>query len=147
MNATAFLLALAAVSPQDAPLQEQEKHYVGEIIIVGNTHTPDRIVRAQVDLYPGQVLQYPLVRIAERNLNKLNWFHVDAKNGVRPTVQILDSKGPYKDILIKVKERPNSWVTLAAWDLVLARRTWNVTLLSEAADVMRVGVHEWRSSK
>lgn len=142
----AILLAITALATQDPKLQEQEPRYIGEVFIVGNTHTPDHYIRKVTFLYPGQKLVYPEIRLAERNLRRMNWFHSDEEKGIGPTVQILDSKGPFKDILIKVEERPNSWITLAAWDLVLARRTWNVALLPEAAGLIRRGVRQWREN-
>lgn len=147
LNVFAATSVLFAAPAAHAQLQEQEERYVGEIIIVGNKHTPDHYIRELVFFYPGQKLSYPEIRLVERNLRRQNWFRMDEEKGIGPTVQILESKGPFKDILIKVEERPDSWITLAAWDLVLARKTWNPALVGEAVDVVRSGIREWRESK
>jgi outer membrane protein assembly factor BamA len=72
---------------------------VGEIIIVGNTITQDCVIReALQDLQPGQLLRVRDLRHAKKKLTRLGLF----KN---PTVQVLDSPGPLKDILVKVEEK------------------------------------------
>jgi len=128
-------------------ITEQEPRYVGEVFIVGNTQTPDRYIRALCVFTPGQVLRYPEVRLTERHLHKTNWFLVDEKNGIRPTVEILESKGPYKDILIKVHERPGNWARLAAWDIVLARSTLDYSHVLDAVESVQIGVRQWREKK
>src|SRR5262245_28246866 len=102
----AFTLSvLVAFSSSTLYAQEvPKKTYVGEVIIVGNTITQDRVIREQVDLYPGQVLRYPELRLAERNLARLGIFKIDPGKGIRPTVQVLDTPGDFKDILVKVEE-------------------------------------------
>jgi outer membrane protein assembly factor BamA len=59
-----------------------------------------------VGLYPGQILTYPDLRIAERNLQRLNIFATGPDGSDRPTVTVLDPDSPnvLKDILVKVKE-------------------------------------------
>lgn len=125
----------------------QEKHFVGEVYIVGNTYTPDYVIRAQINLYPGQVLRYPEIRVAERNLSKLNWFLVDEQNKIRPTVAVLDNDGPFKDVMVKVHERPGNWARLAFWEVVLARNTMDYSRLLDAAKLIHMGIRESRTSK
>jgi hypothetical protein len=80
---------------------------VGQIFIVGNERTESEIILKQVPLYPGQVLSYPDLQAAEKNLAKLGIFQVDLKKGVRPTVTVVDPDGPgeFKDIIVNVKEK------------------------------------------
>lgn len=78
---------------------------VGEVIIVGNTVTQDRVIRRQLqNILPGQTLAYPELKIAEANLARLNIFEVKPEEGIRPTIIPLDSDSEYKDILVKVQE-------------------------------------------
>lgn len=81
-------------------------HKVGQVIVVGNEVTQDRVIRRVLGLYPGQTLRYPELREAERNLARLNIFEVKPDQGIRPTVTVLDpdSPGEYKDVLVQVKE-------------------------------------------
>jgi RNA polymerase sigma factor (sigma-70 family) len=80
---------------------------VGQIIIVGNEKTSQNVILRQIKLRPGQVIDYPALRKAEKNLEALNRFIVDPKKGIRPTVTVVDPDGdnPYKDILVTVQER------------------------------------------
>lgn len=75
---------------------------VGQVIIVGNEVTQDRVIRRVLGLYPGQTLRYPEMRLAERELSRLNIFEVSAD--ARPTLTVLDSDSEYKDVLVQVKE-------------------------------------------
>jgi len=95
-------------------VQEQPQSYVGEVIIVGNTVTQDRVIRRMLGLYPGQVLRYPELRIAERDLARLNIFEMNPDLGIRPTVMALDSPTPSKDILVKVQETRTGSLMLGA---------------------------------
>lgn len=81
--------------------------WVGEIKIVGNNKTSEEEIRKCLPLYPGQVMDKSQLRLAERNLESLNLFVVDADKGIRPTVTVLDDdNAAVQDILIKVNERP-----------------------------------------
>jgi outer membrane protein insertion porin family len=87
-------------------IKEKPASKVGQIIIVGNDVTQDRVIRRVIGLYPGQTLRYPELRIAERDLARLNIFKTDTENGIRPTLTVLDpdSDKEYKDILVQVQE-------------------------------------------
>lgn len=95
-------------------VEDKPISYVGEVFIVGNTVTQDRVIRRMLGLYPGQVLRYPELRIAERDLARLNIFEVNPEQGIRPTVQALDNPGPMKDILVKVQETRTGSLMLGA---------------------------------
>ncbi len=79
---------------------------VGQIFIVGNERTRQNVIMRQLPLYPGQLLTYPDLRMAERNLQRLNIFQTSQDGSVKPTVEVLDKEGPnpYKDILVSVQE-------------------------------------------
>jgi RNA polymerase sigma-70 factor (ECF subfamily) len=80
---------------------------VGQVIIVGNQKTSDAVIRKAVALFPGQLLSFPDLRAAERNLARLGIFVVDEKKGVRPKVTVIDADpaAQVKDILITVEEK------------------------------------------
>jgi len=82
---------------------------VGQIFITGNTKTRMDVILKQASLYPGQILQYADLRLAERNLSRLDRFVVDAEKGIFPTLTVLeneaDPKSEYRDILITVQEK------------------------------------------
>jgi outer membrane protein assembly complex protein YaeT len=89
-------------------LEETVPARVGQIFIVGNERTRQNVILRQIPLYPGQILTYPDLRLAERNLARLNIFQNSPDGGVKPTLQVLDNpndpSSPYKDILVTVQE-------------------------------------------
>lgn len=68
---------------------------VGEIILVGNTKTPDSIIRKTLQLAPGDVLEDKALRAAEKRLATFKAVITVIENG--------DGSG-VKDILVRVKE-------------------------------------------
>jgi outer membrane protein assembly factor BamA len=87
-------------------VHERPPARVGQIFIAGNDVTRQNVILRQVPLYPGQILTYPDLRVAERNLAKLNIFESNPEKGVRPTLSVLDNNddSPFKDVLVQVKE-------------------------------------------
>jgi outer membrane protein assembly complex protein YaeT len=78
---------------------------VGEIVIVGNDVTKQRVILRQLrDIYPGQTLSYPALKAGEAALARSNLFDMED----RPTLSVIDRfdnpDSEYKDILVKVKE-------------------------------------------
>jgi outer membrane protein assembly factor BamA len=90
-------------------VMEKPPALVGEVKIIGNKVTKDRIIRRQLGLYPGQVLSFPEARLAEVRLLRLDLFEVNPEKGTRPTVTVqepADPSNPYHDILVQVQEKP-----------------------------------------
>jgi outer membrane protein assembly factor BamA len=89
-------------------VKEEGVAKVGQIFIVGNTRTSMNVILRQVGLYPGQVLTYPDLRIAERNLARLGIFKMSPDGREHPTVTVVDNPNDptseYKDILVTVEE-------------------------------------------
>jgi RNA polymerase sigma factor (sigma-70 family) len=77
---------------------------VGQIIVAGNEKTPTADVLKKIPLQPGQILDFSALRQAEEKLAASKVFIVDARKGVRPTVTVVDGDGPFKDILVTVRE-------------------------------------------
>ncbi len=104
------------------------------MIIVGNDETPDYIIRDRVAIYPGQAISLANLRTAEGNLTRLKLFVVDEKNGIRPTITLLE--GPpgseYQDLLIQVHEKPNNRYLYAATDGIIFLLSKNPYKLHEA---------------
>ena len=95
-------------------VEDHPQSKVGEVIIVGNDVTKDRIIRRMLGVYPGQLLQYPELKIAESQLARLNIFESNPEQGTRPSVQALDSPGEFKDVLVKVQETRTGSLMLGA---------------------------------
>ncbi len=76
---------------------------VGQVFIVGNTRTQDHVILNQVPEFPGQLLTYPDLRVAKRNLERLGIFK---PGSVEVTAQD-DPNNPdseYKNIFINLEE-------------------------------------------
>ncbi len=97
-------------------VKERPPAKVGQVFIVGNDVTKDSVIRRVLGFYPGQTLRYPELRIAERDLARLNIFKIDAENGIRPTVMVLDPDGDneFKDILVQVQETQTGSIMFGA---------------------------------
>jgi outer membrane protein assembly complex protein YaeT len=120
-------------------IQEKPPARVGNIIIVGNEVTRDNVILRQIPLYPGQVLTYPDLRVAERNLAKLNIFETNPQTGVRPTVSVLDpeSDTEFKDILVRVGEEPTGSLIFGVGVNSDAGLTGSVVLNERNFDITR----------
>jgi outer membrane protein insertion porin family len=100
--------------PKDSPgvvqaqleVEERQPAKVGQIFIVGNERTRQTVILRQVPLFPGQLLSYPKLREAERNLSRIGIFN-SPDGAEHPTVTVLDPDSPseFKDILVTVNEQ------------------------------------------
>jgi outer membrane protein assembly complex protein YaeT len=96
-------------------VEDKPQAKVGEVFIVGNSVTQDRVIRRMLQgIQPGQILRYPELRIAEKDLARLNIFEINPELGIRPTVQALESPSEFKDILVKVQETRTGSLMLGA---------------------------------
>jgi outer membrane protein insertion porin family len=95
----ALTLVPALAIAQQAPVT------VGKVIIDGNTVTKDEVIRRAIGIYPGQVLRFPELRLAEKALARLGIFEVNPETGERPTVRSEPTDDPnVQDIRVIVKE-------------------------------------------
>jgi outer membrane protein insertion porin family len=89
-------------------VEEKPPARVGQIYIVGNDRTRQNVILRQLPLYPGQILTYPDLKQAERNLQRLNIFESSPDAALKPTVTVLDNpadpENPVKDILVNLQE-------------------------------------------
>jgi polyhydroxyalkanoate synthesis regulator phasin/F0F1-type ATP synthase assembly protein I len=73
---------------------EKELPKVGTIIVAGNTKL-DPVIRKEMQLIPGQILDDKALRIAEKNLAAFD-----------ATIEVIDTNDPrFKDILVRVKKK------------------------------------------
>jgi outer membrane protein insertion porin family len=89
-------------------IMERPPSKLGSIYVVGNDVTRQNVILRQLPdgLAPGQIIQWPDLRVAERNLGRLGIFEQSGETGVRPTVEVLNREGDeeYKDLLVRVQE-------------------------------------------
>ncbi|MCD6501355.1 outer membrane protein assembly factor BamA [bacterium] len=80
-------------------ITEGKQAHVRKIEIVGNTRTFDRVVRREMNIYPGEVFHRSKMMRSVRNIYYLNYF-----NDVVPDFDILDDGDV--DLVMNVEEKP-----------------------------------------
>jgi len=98
-------------------VMESPQVRAGNVIIQGNTVTQDRVIRREIPIYPGQILTYPDLQVAQDNLSRLQIFKEDPMNGIRPMVEVIDGgavDSPFKDVLVTVQETQTGSFLLGA---------------------------------
>ncbi len=120
-------------------VREKGKTQVGQVIIVGNEVTQDRVIRRMAPLYPGQILQFPEVRTIEANLARSQLFEVNPELGIRPTVQLIEREGSdVQDVVIHVKETKTGSLLLGAGINSDAGFVGSIVLNEKNFDVFRI---------
>ena len=123
---TAILLACALMVQA-----KKEPDRVGRIVIEGNTATPSDLILRQLEMFPGQILRYPQLGAASKSLARLGLFD----SADPPAVEVVPNEfdNQFKDIRVRVKERPGNWVFFAAIDCVEGVLTFDVQNLRDTA--------------
>ncbi len=91
-------------------VEEHPVARVGQVFIIGNTRTRQNVILRQVPLFPGQILTYPDLQLAENNLKRLGIFTGGGggggQDGAPPSVKVMNPEDDsiYKDIRIDVNE-------------------------------------------
>ncbi|WP_439623462.1 outer membrane protein assembly factor BamA [Gemmata sp.] len=108
---------------------------VGRVTIEGNTVTRDSVILNQLDLRPGQVLQYPAVEDARMRLARLGIFDPEDP----PTVEVVQNEfdSPLKDIRVKVRETRTGSFMLGGSFNTNQGVTGNITLNERNFDILR----------
>jgi outer membrane protein assembly complex protein YaeT len=112
-----------------------EPDRVGRIIIEGNEITRDRVILNQLDLRPGQILQYPKLEDARMRLSRLGIF--DPEDA--PTVEVLPNEldNTFKDIRVRVRETRTGQFVLGGSVNSDAGLTGNIALNERNFDITR----------
>jgi outer membrane protein assembly factor BamA len=120
-------------------IEEKEPVRVGDVIIEGNPVTRDNVIRRQLNLYPGQILSFPDLIEAERNLSRLGIFEEDPMNGVKPTVEIdrPEVDEPFKTVRVRVKEKPTGSFMIGAGITSDAGLTGSIVVNERNFDITR----------
>jgi outer membrane protein insertion porin family len=109
---------------------------VGQFFIVGNERTKDHVILRQVPLFPGQVLTYPDLRVAQRQLERLGIF----KPGSIEVTAEDDPNNPdseYKNIFVKLEEDNTGSLLFGVGVNSDAGLTGSVVLNERNFDIMR----------
>jgi len=123
---------------------------VGQVFVVGNERTKQNVILRQVPLYPGQVLTYPDLRLAEKNLARLNIFETSPDGAVKPSVTVLDPdvESEFKDLLVTVQEASTGSLLFGVGvnsdaglngSIVLNERNFDITRMPTSLDDLLSG--------
>jgi outer membrane protein assembly complex protein YaeT len=112
-----------------------EPDRVGRIILEGNEITRDRVILNQLDLRPGQILQYPKLEDARMRLARLGIFDGEEP----PTVEVLPNEldQAFKDIRVRVRETRTGQFILGMSVNSDAGLTGNIALNERNFDILR----------
>jgi outer membrane protein assembly complex protein YaeT len=114
---------------------------VGYIYIVGNDVTKQNVILRQLPegLSPGQTLQYPDLRLAEKNLARLGIFETNPETGARPSVEVINAQldEEYKDLLVRVQEMKTGSLMFGVGVNSDAGLTGSVVLNEKNFDILR----------
>jgi Surface antigen variable number repeat len=80
---------------------------VGRVIIVGNTTTPDDVIRKHLLVMPGRPTNVAILQLSQRLLRLSGRFEMNAQRGSPPTiyaVAVTDELHVF-DILVQVQEK------------------------------------------
>ena len=86
-------------------IEEKEPYLLGELEIVGNARTKDKVIRresVQAGLLPGEVLDKNRIDMYRRRLNSLGYFGNDPTQGKQIKIEIVRKRPkdkPYGDIM------------------------------------------------
>ena len=86
-------------------IEEREPFTLGEIMIVGNDRTKDKVIRREAvmaGLLPGEVLDKNRIELFRRRLQRLQYFQVNPQQGKGIKIDIVNqrpSDRPYGDLM------------------------------------------------
>ena len=108
-------------------LRADEKIPIDQLIIVGNTETPDYLIRYVLQFGPGNKVSRADLQPAQARLRGLGLW-------TNPTVSFLDSIGDdgKKDVLVSIQEKPWNWLLSACHEVALFRITGELNRLNYA---------------
>lgn len=82
----------------DLKIIEGEKYYFGDIYVLGNTVSKDKVILRELDFKKGEIFNATKLNLAEKRLVSLGLFR-------DLNIVILDKEANVKDVLIKVAEK------------------------------------------
>lgn len=85
-------------------ISEGEPFYVGRVLVQGNTVTRDNVIRRDIKLAPGDLLDTNKVRESERELRNTQLFQANYLAGTGPQVKISGEGPNLRDLVAEVQE-------------------------------------------
>jgi outer membrane protein insertion porin family len=121
-------------------VQEGQPVRAGTINFIGNTVTQDHVIRRQLQIYPGQLINPADIQASERNLARQGIFKFEPERGIAPRVSILEPDVPseYKDVLVQVDEDRTGSLLFGVGFNSDSGATASVTLNERNFDITRI---------
>lgn len=125
---------------------------VGRVTIEGNTVTQDRVIMNQLNIWPGQTLQYPELENARMRLARLGIF--DPANPPQIEVEQNELDDNIKDIRVRVQETRTGQFMIGggvnsnaglSGSIVINERNFDITRFPTSWDDFRLG-RAWRGA-
>jgi outer membrane protein assembly complex protein YaeT len=129
-----------------------EPDRVGRVIIEGNTVTKDRVILNQLNIWPGQILQYPEVENGRIRLARLGIFDQNDPPQIEIEQNELDNK--VKDIRVRVHETRTGQFMVGggvnsnagvSGSIVINESNFDITRFPTSWDDFRLG-RAWRGA-
>ncbi len=89
-------------------IEKGKKWYVGRIEISGNVKTRDKVIRREIPLAEGEVMNTMYLKLAKKRLERLGYFS-SVNIETKPAE---DLKGDYMNVFVKVEEQPTGSMML-----------------------------------
>jgi outer membrane protein insertion porin family len=113
--------ALALVPASDEPivdvtmrLNEGKQFFVNKITFVGNTTTRDNVIRREMQVWEGGVLNMEMLKYSVRRINQLGYFKQLEEQKVPDWVQKVEGKDNQVDLTVKLEEQNRNQITFGA---------------------------------
>src|SRR5262245_55397974 len=112
----------------------------GDIRAIGNERTRESVILRQIGIYPGQILSFPDIKIAEDRLANFGLFDVNPQLGIAPRIEVrdLDRPGEVKDIFVHVQETSTGTFMLGLGVNSDAGLTGNIVINERNFDLFKV---------
>jgi Surface antigen variable number repeat len=113
-------------SPDDCRDKANQRVRVGEILIVGNTETPQGVILDLLGFCPGQKISAKNMRQAESRIKRLGFWK-------SAEISVLDSDNGWSPILVKIEEKEWNWLIFGVgYVLVLFGWTADIDYFGDA---------------
>jgi outer membrane protein insertion porin family len=95
-------------------VQEGKQFFVNKITFVGNTTTRDNVIRREMQVQEGGVLNMEYLKFSVRRINQLAYFKPLEEQKVPDWVKKIDGKDNAVDLVIQVEEQNRNQITFGA---------------------------------
>jgi len=118
-------------------ISEGDPFHVGRIFISGNHTTKDNVVRRELRIYPGDLLNTPAIRKSERNLRNTQLFLTNFQQGIGPSITPMGEGPNIRDLEVRVEEGQTGRIMFGVGVNSDAGLVGNVIISEQNFDIFR----------